>query len=69
MDPINIKDAQIVRVERLSEKISRFTLHAPDIAGGAQPGQFVMVKAVAGQDPLLRRPFSIHQVLPNCWSR
>jgi dihydroorotate dehydrogenase electron transfer subunit len=35
------------------------TLRAPSIAGGAGPGQFVMVQAGSGLDPLLRRPFSI----------
>jgi dihydroorotate dehydrogenase electron transfer subunit len=37
-------------------------LQAPDIAEVAQPGQFVMVRCGEGYDPLLRRPFSIHQV-------
>jgi dihydroorotate dehydrogenase electron transfer subunit len=35
---------------------------APRIAAAAQPGQFVMVRVGEGLDPLLRRPFSIHQV-------
>jgi dihydroorotate dehydrogenase electron transfer subunit len=35
-------------------------LEAPGIASLARPGQFVMVKC--GEDNLLRRPFSIHQV-------
>ncbi len=36
---------------------------APAIAECARPGQFVMVKAAAGLDPLLRRPFSIFEHL------
>jgi dihydroorotate dehydrogenase electron transfer subunit len=35
-------------------------LKSPQIASVAQPGQFVMV--CCGEDTLLRRPFSIHQV-------
>src|SRR4029079_13179401 len=38
---------------------------APEIAAAASPGQFVMVKAAAGRDPLLRRPFSLFEVLPD----
>ena len=35
-------------------------LKSPQIASAAQPGQFVMVRC--GEDCLLRRPFSVHQV-------
>jgi dihydroorotate dehydrogenase electron transfer subunit len=35
-------------------------LHAPEIAGAAKPGQFVMVRC--GQETVLPRPFSIHRV-------
>ena len=38
-------------------------LSAPSIAASAAPGQFVMVKAGRGHDPLLRRPFSVFEVL------
>ena len=39
----------------------RFTLHAPDIADAARPGQFVHVlpRSVDALDPLLRRAFSL----------
>lgn len=37
-------------------------LQASEIAGIAQPGQFVMVRCGDNHDPLLRRPFSIHRV-------
>lgn len=47
--------------ERLTEGLYRLTLRAPRIAAGARPGQFVMVACGDGLDPLLRRPFSIHQ--------
>ncbi len=32
-------------------------------ASGVRPGQFVMLKASAGHDPLLRRPFGIYNVI------
>jgi len=54
--------AELSKKEQLGPDIYRFTLKAYDIALAAQPGQFVMVKVTDGLDPLLRRPFSIHQV-------
>ncbi|MGB3225148.1 MAG: dihydroorotate dehydrogenase electron transfer subunit [Desulforhopalus sp.] len=53
--------ANVTRVEQFSEKNYRLTLHCPKIAGISKPGQFVMIKTGLGKDPLLRRPFSIHQ--------
>lgn len=37
-------------------------LEAPSIAEKAQPGQFVHIKVSEGFDPLLRRPFSLHEI-------
>ena len=54
--------AEIILREQVAEDIYRFTVKAPDIAAAAEPGQFVMVRTVEGLDPLLRRPFSVHQV-------
>ncbi len=48
---------------RLSEDYSLLALDAPAIAAAAGPGQFVMVRPRAGDDPLLRRPFSIFELL------
>lgn len=48
--------------EQLSKAVFRLRLYSPQIAGKAHPGQFVMVRTSSGFDPLLRRPFSIHQV-------
>ena len=53
---------EIIRTEKLSTDLYRFTVKAPGMASGCRPGQFVMVRAGEGMDPLLRRPFSIHQV-------
>lgn len=54
-------NAIITRTERLSTDIINLTLLAPTIAATAKPGQFINIKAGIGFDPLLRRPFSIHQ--------
>jgi hypothetical protein len=48
---------------RLSADYHVLTLDAPDVAARTQPGQFVMVKPGRGLDPLLRRPFSVFQIL------
>ena len=54
--------AEILRTEKFTGDIYRFSLKAPDIAAEARPGQFVMVRTGENMDPLLRRPFSVHQV-------
>ena len=38
------------------------SLDAPDVAEIARPGQFVMLQVCEPPDPLLRRPFGIHNV-------
>lgn len=53
--------ATVTRVEQFSEKNYRLTLDCSQIASCAKPGQFVMIRTGVGNDPLLRRPFSIHQ--------
>ncbi len=53
--------ARIIRFEQLSELNVRITLEAPLIARASEAGQFVMIRTGMSQDPLLRRPFSLHQ--------
>jgi dihydroorotate dehydrogenase electron transfer subunit len=60
--PIDI-DAAVISNTRLSQDYSVLALAAPEIASLAEPGQFVMIKPSAGVDPLLRRPFSIFEIL------
>ncbi len=38
------------------------TLEGQAIVQSCQPGQFVHLKVTTGQDPFLRRPFSIHKI-------
>jgi dihydroorotate dehydrogenase electron transfer subunit len=56
-------DAAVLENRRLSELYSVLVLDAPAIAAAAKPGQFVMLKPSRGTDPLLRRPFSVFEVL------
>jgi dihydroorotate dehydrogenase electron transfer subunit len=56
-------EAAVISNTRLSEDYSVVALAAPAIAACARPGQFVMVKPARGSDPLLRRPFSIFEIL------
>jgi dihydroorotate dehydrogenase electron transfer subunit len=60
--PVDV-DAVVVSNTRLSDDYSVVALAASAIASLAQPGQFVMVKPSRGTDPLLRRPFSIFEIL------
>ena len=55
--------AEVVANTWLSSDYNVLSLAAPGIASVARPGQFVMVKPVGGFDPLLRRPFSIFEIL------
>jgi dihydroorotate dehydrogenase electron transfer subunit len=48
---------------RLSTDYCVVALEAPAIAAAARPGQFVMIRPRSGLDPLLRRPFSIFEIL------
>ena len=56
-------DAVVRANTRLSDDYCIVALDAPEIAAAAAPGQFVMVKTSRGMDPLLRRPFSIFEIL------
>jgi len=56
-------DAAVLSNTWLSDEYSVLALDAPEIAGLARPGQFVMVKPLRSTDPLLRRPFSIFEIL------
>ena len=62
-------DAAVLENRRLSEHYSVLVLDAPAIAANSRPGQFVMLKPSKGIDPLLRRPFSVFEVLPDAEGR
>lgn len=64
MPPVDI-DATVIANARLSRDYSVLSLAAPEVGKRTQPGQFVMVKPAGVTDPLLRRPFSVFEVLRN----
>lgn len=60
--PVDV-EARVIANTRLSLDYNVIALAAPDIASASAPGQFVMVKLGRGSAPLLRRPFSVFEVL------
>ena len=60
--PIDVA-AAILSNRRLSSDYNVIALGAPAIARETAPGQFVMIKPTSGLDPMLRRPFSVFEVL------
>ena len=60
--PLDV-DAAVISNVRLSEDYNVLTLAAPAIGEQTQPGQFVMVKADVPADSILRRPFSVFEVI------
>jgi dihydroorotate dehydrogenase electron transfer subunit len=60
--PVDVS-APVVYNRQLSPDYNVLALEAPEIAATTRPGQFVMVKPVPGLEPLLRRPFSVFEVL------
>ncbi|MFA5275642.1 MAG: dihydroorotate dehydrogenase electron transfer subunit [Candidatus Omnitrophota bacterium] len=50
---------------KISAKYFKLTLNSVKIAAYAQPGQFVEIRVSDSDEPLLRRPLSIHRVKGN----
>ena len=62
MPPVDVR-APVLSNVRLSRDYNVLTLEAPEVGALTEPGQFVMLKTAGGTDPLLRRPFSVFEVL------
>lgn len=60
--PVDVA-ARVIENRRLSAEYNVLALEAPAIAAATAPGQFVMIKADPGCEPLLRRPFSVFEIL------
>lgn len=60
--PVDV-EAEVLWNTRLSTDYNVLALGAPAIARVAEPGQFVMVRPGRGGVPLLRRPYSVFEVL------
>ncbi len=54
--------ATVVQTHRITSNVSIITLECQAIAATAKPGNFVNIKVKDSTLPLLRRPFSIHNV-------
>jgi dihydroorotate dehydrogenase electron transfer subunit len=53
----------ITRNEEIVPGIFQMWLKAPELADGARPGQFLMIRC--GEDTVLRRPLSVHRIEDN----
>lgn len=56
-------DAELLSNTRLSGDYCVLALRAPALAASIEPGQFVMVRTSACDAPLLRRPYSVFDLL------
>lgn len=52
----------ITSSRNLGPEVSLIAFHCPQIAENARPGNFVNIKISQQNQPLLRRPFSIHNI-------
>lgn len=59
-----VYECRIVDQTEAAPGVVRAVLEGPQIAAGSKPGQFVNVAVSRTNDPLLRRPFSVHAVYP-----
>jgi dihydroorotate dehydrogenase electron transfer subunit len=66
--PVDVP-AAVISNTRLTPEYNVLSLAAPGVAAQAAPGQFVMIKTAPGLDPLLRRPFSIFEILRDAAGR
>jgi dihydroorotate dehydrogenase electron transfer subunit len=62
MPPVDV-DATVIANRRLSPDYNVLTLAAPEVGARTIAGQFVMVRPDGMMDTLLRRPFSVFEVV------
>jgi dihydroorotate dehydrogenase electron transfer subunit len=60
--PVDVA-AEVLSSTRLSDDYAVVAFRAPELARAIRPGQFVMIRAAAGDTPLLRRPYSVFERL------
>lgn len=58
--PMYSKTFRVIKQEEAVPGCRLMCLDAPEIARAAVPGQFLHIRCRDGQDPILRRPISIH---------
>ena len=59
------EDAQLLEQQEVAERTYRLRLRCEHIAATARAGQFLMLQVRSGTNPLLKRPFSFHRILPH----
>ncbi|MCC7123972.1 MAG: dihydroorotate dehydrogenase electron transfer subunit [Acidobacteria bacterium] len=62
MPPLDV-DATVIANRRLSRDYNVLTLSAAEVGARTEPGQFVMVRPAGMTETLLRRPFSVFEVI------
>jgi len=62
MPPLDV-DATVLANRRLSRDYNVLTLSAPEVGARTVAGQFVMVRPEGMTDTLLRRPFSVFEII------
>jgi dihydroorotate dehydrogenase electron transfer subunit len=63
------QNVEVLWNDRLTPSCYKVGLRAPDSFLTAIPGQFIMLRLDDQMDPLLRRPFSIHQLILSCYTK
>ena len=63
-----IQTCHILSNERFAGDVYRLKFFSEPIFRSAQPGQFVHIRTSAQSDPLLPRPFSVHDIDPGSMS-
>jgi len=58
------RSATVLEVKRVGQEYVDLLLREPEISRTAGPGQFLMIRAWTGVDPMLPRPFDIMQCSP-----
>ncbi len=59
-----LEDAHLIEQEEVAERTFRLRLRCERLAATARAGQFLMLQVRQGNEPLLKRPFSFHRLLP-----
>lgn len=62
MPPVDVR-AKVISNVRLSSDYNVLTLAAPEVGARTEPGQFVMLKPEGCTDSILRRPFSVFEIV------
>jgi dihydroorotate dehydrogenase electron transfer subunit len=57
------RTAEVTENVRLARDTYRVRLAVPDLAEAIRPGQFAMLRLLAGSDPLLGRPFALYDTV------